>query len=95
MNNYEESKKRLKRLQNILEHYQLKNNQANLNKYCEVLVENKLKEGEKYFGRTKFMTPVKFESNTCRPGDLVNVKITSFNHSGLFGVSESRKVEAA
>ena len=93
--NLEVNKKRLKNLQNILENFQLKNNKKYLNKSCEVLVENKLTGQEKYFGRTKFMTPVKFESNTCRPGDLVNVKITSFNHSGLFGVSESRKVEAA
>ena len=95
LNNYEESKKRLKKLKNVLESYQLKNNQSNFDNYCEVLVENKLSEEKKYFGRTKFMTPVKFESSSCKPGDLVNVKITSFSHTGLFGVSENKKVKAA
>ena len=95
LNNYEESKKRLKKLQNVLESYQLKYNQLNFDNHCEVLVENKLSEKKKYFGRTKFMTPVKFESSSCKPGDLVDVKITSFNHTGLFGVNGNKKVEAA
>jgi len=94
-NNFIENKLRLKKIQNVLENLQMKNNAINLNKYCEVLVENKLFKKEKYFGRTKFMTPVKFDSNGCNPGDLVNVKITSFNHNGLFGIHKINKVKAA
>ena len=94
-NNSEESKERLKKLQNILENFQLKNNKIHLGKYCEVLIENKLDEQEKYFGRTQFMTPVIFESDNCKPGELVNVKITSFNRNNLFGFHKMSKMKAA
>ena len=90
-----ESKSRLKIIQDILKKMQLENNKMYLNKHVEVLIENKLDGKEKYFGRTKFMTPVKFDSNNCQPGDLVNVKITSFNQNGLFGVYQNSKIKAA
>ena len=90
-----DTKKKLKKIQNILEKIQIKNNEAYVNKTCEVLVENKLKNEEKYFGRTQFMTPVKFSSYNCNPGDLINVNITSFNQNGLFGIHEKNKTIAA
>ena len=95
LNNLTESKKRLKKLQNILEKFQLQNNEKYSQKYCEVLIENKLDNQKKYFGRTKYMTPVIFESNNCSPGELVHVKITSFNQNNLFGYHKSNKVKAA
>ena len=95
LNNLEESKKKLKKVQDIINHYQIKNNKKYFQKYCEVLIENKSDEKDHYFGRTQFMTPVKFQSNNCKPGELVNVKITSFNQSGLFGMHYSSKVQAA
>jgi len=95
INNVEEGKKRLKNLQNILENFQFKNNKKYLNECCEVLVENKLNGQEKFFGRTKFMTPVIFESKNCQYGDLVNIKITSFNHNNLFGLHMINKSEKA
>ena len=85
----------LEKVQNILKKIQMNNNQIYMNKNCEVLVENKLKNEEKYFGRTQFMTPVKFTSYKCSPGDLINVKITSFNQNGLFGTHEKSKTIAA
>ena len=66
-----------------------------MQKYCKVLIENKLNNQEKYFGRTKYMTPVIFESNDCEPGELVDVKITSFNHRNLFGFHKNNKIKAA
>ena len=95
VNDISKSKERLKRIQDILKDLQLKNNKQYMEQICEVLVENKLNEQEKYFGRTKSMVPVKFESNNCKPGDLVNVKITSFNQNGLFGTHEKSKTIAA
>ena len=74
---------------------QLKNNKIHLGRYCEVLIENKLKGQEKYFGMTQFMTPVIFESDNCKPGELVNVKITSFNRNNLFGFHKMSKMKAA
>ena len=90
-----ESKIRLKKLQNILEDLQLKNNQNYVNQENEVLIENKLEGQEKYFGRDKFMTPVKFKAENCKSGELVNVKITSFNKNSLFGSQKTDKVKAA
>ena len=31
------------------------------------------------------MTPVIFQSDNCNNGDIVNVKINSFNRNNLFG----------
>jgi len=90
-----ENKIKLKKIQNILANIQIQNNEIYVNKKCEVLVKNKLKNEEKYFGRTQFMTPVKFSSYNCNPGDLINVKITSFNQNGLFGIHEKNKTIAA
>ena len=91
-----ESKDRLQKLQKILENFQIKNNKTHLDKNCEVLIENKLHKQEKYFGRTHFMTPVIFDSEGCKPGQLVNVKITSFNQNNLFGIHyQNRKEKAA
>ncbi len=95
LNSLKISQERLVKLQKILIHNQIENNKKYLEKYCEVLVENKLKNSSKYFGRTKFMTPVKFESEDCSPGELVNVKITNFNHNGLFGFHSINKTKAA
>ena len=94
INELSESKKRLQNLQKILGNIQVQNNKKYFYKYCEILVENKLDEG-KYFGRTKYMIPVIFESNNCKPGDLINVKITSFKKSNLFGFHINNKVKAA
>ena len=93
--NLAESKTRLKKLQNILENFQLENNKKYLQQHCEVLVENKLSNQKKFFGRTIYMTPVIFESDNCKPGELVNVKITSFNSNNLFGFHKTNKAKAA
>ena len=60
-----------------------------------MLVENKINNQEKYFGRTKYMMPVIFETDNCKPGELVNVQITSFNQNNLFGFDKTNKVKAA
>ena len=95
LNNLEESKTRLKKLQNILENFQHENNRKYLQQYCEVLIENKLDNQEKYFARTKYMTPVIFEANNCKPGELANVKILSFNKKNLFGIFKTNKIKVA
>ncbi len=95
INTFSENKKKLKKLQNILDNFQLEYNKSFLNKYTEVLIENKLKKQEKYFGRTENMIPVIFDSNNCQSGELVSVKITSFNQRNLFGFHIDNKVKAA
>ena len=95
INNLLESKKRLGKLQDVLKNFQIKNNKKDIHQICEVLVENKIDNEDKYFGRTKYMVPVKFTSQNCKPGDLANVKIITFNQNSLFGVHKSNKVKAA
>ena len=53
--------------------------------FCEVLVENKLPNQEKYFGRNRFMSPVVIDSGDYVPGNLINVQIHSANQLSLFG----------
>ena len=89
------NKKRLIELQNILERIQRENNKNYLEKYCEVLVENKLNNQSKFFGRTKYMTPVIFEADECQPGELINVRISNFNQNNLFGSYKKSKTQAA
>ena len=95
LNYLAKSEKRLKKLQNILENFQRENNKKYLQQNCEVLIENKLDNQEKYFGRTKYMTPVIFETDNCKVGELANIKITSFNQKNLFGIYTTDKVKAA
>ena len=95
MNDLKISKKRLKNLQNILENFQFKNNKIYLDEFCEVLVENKLSGQNKFFGRTRFMTPVIFVSDKCKNGDIINVKINSFNKNNLFGFHKINNNEKA
>ena len=95
LNNLEEMNIRLKKLQNILENCQHQNNRKYLQQHCDVLIENRLVNQTKYFGTTKYMTPVIFEANNCKPGELVNIKIISFNKKNLFGIYKTNKKNAA
>jgi len=94
-NNLMENKERLAKLQNILETFQNENNNNYLEKNCEVLIERKLDRDEKYFGRTKDMNPVILNSSNCNAGELINVKINSFNQKNLFGTHLVNKIKAA
>tara|TARA_B100001123_G_C15188585_1_gene978326 strand:- start:781 stop:1356 length:576 start_codon:yes stop_codon:yes gene_type:complete len=88
INNLRENEIKLKKLQKILEDFQSYDNKKFLQKNCEVLIENKLDNQSKYFGRTKYMTPVIIDAIQQKPknGELAKVKINSFNQKNLFGV---------
>ena len=91
-----ENKNRLKKLQKILENFQYENNRNYLKKDCEILIENKLNNNKKrYFGRDKYMNAVFFDANNCKIGDLINIKINSFNKKNLFGVYKTHNMRAA
>ena len=89
------TKNRLKIIQNQLFNFQLNKNKELEGKKIEVLVENKLKNQNSYFARTRKMTPVIFESTSCNPGDLVQVDIISSNQNNLFGKHMVNKFKAA
>ena len=79
------AKKRLIKLQKVLEKINIKSKESFLQKSTEVLFENKMKDQNKYFGRDKFLNSVIVESKENLTGQLLNVKINNFNHNSLFG----------
>jgi len=90
------AKERLVEIQTVLENYQTNKNQSLLGKSIEVLVENKLKNQNKYFGRNVFLNSVIFEGDEKHIGKLVNVIITETNRNTLFGkIDEKKNMRAA
>tara|TARA_Y100000590_G_scaffold138476_1_gene158545 strand:- start:289 stop:1626 length:1338 start_codon:yes stop_codon:yes gene_type:complete len=85
------SKKRLNKIQKCLFDYQTKKNELFKDKSIEVLVENKIKDQNKLFGRNKFNNSVIFEGNENSIGKIVEVKIESTNQNSLFGTVENKK----
>jgi len=79
------AKKRLVKLQKILEKINIKSKKEFLGKSIEVLFENKMENQNKYFGRDKFLNSVIVESNEDLTGQMLNIKINYFNHNSLFG----------
>jgi len=91
----EVQKKRLIILQNLLEEIQRKKNKENVGKFKEVLVENRLKNQSKFFGRTFELTPVVFDADECDIGKIIDVKIKDCNQNSLFGFKRNSEKEAA
>ena len=79
------TKKRLIKLQAILEKNNSKYKEGFLEKSIEVLFENKLDNQDKYFGRDKFLNSVIVQSAEDLTGQILDIKINSFNHNSLFG----------
>ena len=90
------AKERLVNLQKVLEDHQIKKNTSLLNSSVEVLVENKLKNQENYFGRNVFLNSVLFEGEDKYIGKIVNVKIEKTNRNTLFGrIDKNKSMRAA
>ncbi len=90
------AKERLTHIQKILEDYQIRKNESFLNKSIKVLVENKLKNQNKYFGRNVFLNSVIFEGKKKYIGKLVDIKIKKTNRNTLFGtIEDNKKMRAA
>ena len=90
------SKKRLIKLQQLLEKNNSMHKNGLLNKSTEVLFENKMNKQNKYFGRDKFLNSVIVESSQDLTGQILNVTITNFNHNSLFGtISTNQKRDFA
>ena len=85
---YEIAKKRLITIQEKLFNNQIELNKSMENKKIEVLVENKISDQNKLFGRNKFLSSVIFKGDESLIGNLVDVKITSSNQNTLFGEIE-------
>ena len=85
------SKERLKIIQKYLFENQKNINKLFENKIVDVLVENKIKDQTKLFGRNKYMNSVIFEGEENNIGKIVKVKILDSNQNTLFGKIENTK----
>ena len=82
----DESHKRLEIIQKKLFKNQIEKNKSLENTIVNVLVENKMKDGIKLFGRTEHMTSVIFDGTTNCIGKIVQIEIINSNQNSLFGV---------
>ena len=89
MINQDVAKKRLIIVQKKLFNNQIELNKSLENKTIKVLVENKLSEQNKLFGRNKFLSSVIFEGDQKFIGKIINVKINNSNQNTLFGKIET------
>ena len=89
MINEDVAKERLMIIQKKLFNNQIELNKSMENKMVEVLVENKLAEQKKLFGRNKFLSSVIFEGDEKFIGKIINVKINNSNQNTLFGKIET------
>ena len=90
------SKERLEIIQKKLFENQINKNKSLEGKTLNVLVENKMKDGIKLFGRTELMTSVIFDGNIDCIGKVVQVEIISSNQNSLFGLlKENHKQKVA
>ncbi len=78
-------KTRLQILQEKLKNIQFNFNKTFIGKKLEVLIENQSTSNPEYFfGRTPFMQPVYVKSLDLKPGDIINVNISTCNHKSLY-----------
>ena len=83
--------KRLQLIQDELFNHQNLKNITTENTTVNVLVENKIRNQNKFFGRTEYMTAVIFGGEKDIEGKIVPVLITSSNQNNLFGEIKLKK----
>jgi len=90
------AKERLEVVQKKLFENQIEKNKSLEATIVNVLVENRMKDGIKLFGRTEHMTSVIFDGSLENIGKIVQVEIKSSNQNSLFGkLKESCKQKVA
>ena len=87
-------KDRLIELQSYLFQNQINHNKSLENKDVEVLVENKIKDQDKFFGRNEYFNSVIFEGKNDDIGKIIKVNIENTNKNTLFGKIKT-KMKAA
>ena len=80
-----DAKSRLIEFQNIAAKVKSIYRKKLINKTAKVLFENKMKSGNRYFGRDEYFNSVIVESENDVIGMIKNVKILKGNHNSLFG----------
>ena len=79
------AKTRLLKFQSVAENIKTNYRKKLLNKTSKVLFENKMKSGDRYFGRDEYFNSVIVESNNDLTGQIKYVKILKGNQNTLFG----------
>jgi tRNA-2-methylthio-N6-dimethylallyladenosine synthase len=79
------SKKRLIELQSLLFQNQIDHNKSLENKKISVLVENRIEDQNKFFGRNEYFNSVIFDAEDKDIGKTVKVIIKNSNQNTLFG----------
>ena len=79
------SMERLQKVQTQLYENQISMNKSLESKTLNVLVENLTDDKTQVFGRSEYMTPVKFDGKKSDIGKVVPVEIKRSNRSTLFG----------
>ena len=87
-------KDRLIELQSYLFQNQINHNKSLENKDVDVLVENKIKDQDKFFGRNEYFNSVIFEGKNDDIGKIIKVNIENTNKNTLFGKIKT-KMKAA
>ena len=85
------SKERLNEIQKYLFIHQINKNKSFEGKSVEVLVENRMQNQFKLFGRNEFNNSVIFMGNENNIGKIIKVKIENTNQNSLFGKIENNK----
>ena len=80
-----EAKKKLISFQGIAEEIKVNYRGSLINKFSNVLFENKINNENEYFGRDEYLNSVIVKSNESLVGKLKKVKIKSGNHNTLYG----------
>ena len=80
-----EAKSRLIEFQNIAENIKINYRKNLIKKNVKVLFENKMKIGNRFFGRDEFFNSVIVQSNNNLSGKIRYVKILKGNQNTLFG----------
>ena len=90
------SKERLNKIQKHLFNHQIEKNKSFKGKLVEVLVENRIQDQAKLFGRNKFNNSVIFAGDEKNVGKIVKVQIESTNQNNLFGkIKNNENMRAA
>ena len=83
--NKKKSLERLEIIQKKLFENQIKVNKSFENKIINVLVENRMDDKSKLFGRSEYMTSVLFSGSDDLIGKIMQIKIQNSNQNSLFG----------
>ena len=89
------SKERLKKVQDVLFSHQRDQNKSLKGKNINVLVENKILDQNKLFGRNIYLNSVIFDGSETSVGKIVKVNIKEYNQNTLFVELIEKKTKAA